>query len=637
MFSVSMFAITAGGDSIKVRMDFNENPWGMVTCDYGLNSKGKRTYNYPSYNPEESRLATTTVFEIPACGDKVTMTVTPSDLDETNYDNAMVRDENWNNNDIIETFLYTYTGSVATFKAPKGYRMAKVAIDTYRSWASGNLYSGEATGGLHVWGPDSAQVKYSEYAGVVTELPCWSGDAEEWSLPPVTGSTKFRYIDFWFLPLEETPAVKTITLPDGNTKEVYPVASMKVSVDGETERTFSFGSYKDSDYYAVDFGDGNLVVTKEIGKETATATTTAVSGIAKGDGTITIYADDDVYYLSTATGTSTTSNIQSVDLSGLKRIQQLSLGATEFASIDLSACESLTNFTAGKGTFKSIDFSKNANIKNINLSDGQVESVNVKGCANLDYVNVTNCKVQDLDLSDCPALTGVYAQNNGMKSIKFAETFNEGIKLANVYLNNNEFTELTIPVAIGTFEAANNKIAKISLVDCTKSCKIENNCLSIATLPVKPAGLNTATKIKKFTYAPQAPVELKMESDGTMDVSAHMLSIGELEAGQSATTVFTLVDAEGNEVAAEDYEIKDGKVTFNKALSNVHFVMTTEAYPKATGANAFVSVAFDVTAPTSIKVADVTKLSDTYNLNGVKVAAPVKGINIVDGKKLLVK
>lgn len=202
VFAMVSLCVSAENDSIKVRMDFNENPWGMATCPYFTKDNGKKSWGQPSYEPEEARLAKTTVFELPACGDKISVTVTPSDLDETDYDNALVRDENYDN-DQIETYLYMYIGSTMTFKAPKGYRMAKVAFDTYRSWASGGLYSGTATDGLHVWGPDSTKIRTYEMGGVEYKYDCWSGDAYEWSLPPVTSATRLRYIDFWFLPADE--------------------------------------------------------------------------------------------------------------------------------------------------------------------------------------------------------------------------------------------------------------------------------------------------------------------------------------------------------------------------------------------------------------------------------------------------
>ncbi|MBQ0023401.1 MAG: hypothetical protein KBT29_09215, partial [Prevotellaceae bacterium] len=199
-------------------------------------------------------------------------------------------------------------------------------------------------------------------------------------------------------------------------------------------------------------------------------------------------------------------------------------------------------------------------------------------------------------------------------------------------------TELTVPSAVATFEAANNKIAKISLVDCTKSCKIEGNCLTLATLPKKPAGLNTASKIKKFTYAPQAPLAVEEAvTTGKLDLSAQLTAVGELEEGE-ATTVFSFVDAEGNAlVEGTDYTMEGGVASFNNVFSNIHAVMTSEAFPKATDELAFTTTVFSVTTPVAIKNVATMNNGSIYNLQGVKVAAPVKGINIRDGKKIFVK
>lgn len=216
-FAMLSISASADNDSIKVRMDFNENPWGMATCPYRTNDNGRKSWSYPSYEPEAARLSKTTVFEVPACGDKISVTVTPSDLDETDYDNALVRDENYNNNDVVETFLYAFTGSKITLKAPKGYYMAKVAFDTYRTWASGGLYSGEATNNQHVWGPDTVKVRTSMATGVETKVDCWYGDSIEWSLPAVTSCTRLRYIDFWLLPCDgDATAVKAVVDDNDN-------------------------------------------------------------------------------------------------------------------------------------------------------------------------------------------------------------------------------------------------------------------------------------------------------------------------------------------------------------------------------------------------------------------------------------
>ncbi len=438
---------------------------------------------------------------------------------------------------------------------------------------------------------------------------------------------------------------------------VKPLVAMKVTVDGETERIFNFGTYKNSDFYAVDFGDGNAVVTNEIGNKTNTATATAVSGVAKGEGNITIYAENDsVFYFATSTGMSTTSPIESIDLSNLKLVQQMSIGGLAMQTVDVSACDSLRNFTSAKGELTTMDFSNNPELTSLNLTDNKLTSINIAKNAKLDQLTIYNNVLTELDLTANAAITGLYAYSNKLTSVKFAEgaalkTINlqknnlKEITLPTItgsssmlYLNDNELTELTVPSSVGTFEAHNNKLAKISLVDCTKSCKLENNCFTIATLPAKPAGLNTASKIKKFTYAPQAPMAVEATVNGKLDLSSQLTAVGELEEGE-ATTVYAFADAEGNALTeGTDYIVEGGVATFNASFTGIHAIMTSDAFPKATGDNAFVTTAFDVAAAVAIKnVANDAKSGNIYNMNGVKVAAPEKGINISNGKKFYVK
>lgn len=451
---------------------------------------------------------------------------------------------------------------------------------------------------------------------------------------------------------------KTITWPDGTSHEVKPVVTMKVAVDGETERTFNFGSYQNEAYYAIDFGDGELVVTDSIGYTTSTASKAAATGVAKGEGVITVYAEsaDDIWYFSTSTGMSTTSSIESIDLTNLKKVQQMSIGGAAVETMDVSACDSLRNFTAAKGALTAMDFSNNPELTSLNLTDNKLASLNISKNDKLDHLTVYNNELTALDLTANAAITGLYAYGNKLTSVTFAE--GAALKTINLndnalteialptitgsssmlYLNNNQLTELTVPTSVGTFEAANNKLAKISLVDCTKSCKLENNCFTIATLPAKPAGLNTASKIKKFTYAPQAPMTVEATVNGKIDLSSQLTAVGELEEGE-ATTVYAFADAEGNALTeGTDYTVAEGVATFNSSFTGIHAVMTSDAFPKATGDNAFVTTAFDVTSAVAINNIDKdSKSGNTYNVNGVKVAASEKGINIRNGKKFYVK
>lgn len=126
--------------------------------------------------------------------------------------------------------------------------------------------------------------------------------------------------------------------------------------------------------------------------------------------------------------------------------------------------------------------------------------------------------------------------------------------------------------------------------------------------------------------------------DNTLDLSSELTATGELAEG-TATTVYAFVDAEGTAlVEGTDYEMNNGVATFKKAFNSIHAVMTTDAFPKATGANAFVTTAFNVSVATAISFVNTDEKGNAYyTIGGVKSAMPVKGINISNGKKFVVK
>lgn len=453
---------------------------------------------------------------------------------------------------------------------------------------------------------------------------------------------------------------KTVKWPDGTDHEVYPVAVFRAQIDSVTVRSFSFGTYKDFDIYAVDFGDGNLVLTDTIGKTTSTATATAVSGVATGTGIITVYAENDsIWYFSTSAGMSKTSSIDSLDIKGLKNVQQMSLGAMAVDTIDLAGLDSLRTFTAANGNLKTIDFSGKKTLATINVSGNQLASINVTGCEKLDGLTIYDNVIEgELDLSTCPALTGLYAYNNKISAVKFAEgaTFKTLNLQKNaltaidmpaitgsssmVYLNDNQLTELDVPTSVATFDAKNNKIARISLVDCTKTCNIENNCLTIATLPKKPAGLNTATKIKKFTYAPQAAMEVaeSFDGDAELDLTDQLIAEGELEEGTDSTVFAMITNAGDTLKVGTDYEVVEpGKFKFLVAQeSPVHVAMLNAAFPKFTEAVPFVTTEFTVNVVDAVENTAVETENDVfYNIQGLPVVAPVtRGVYIKNGNKV---
>ena len=429
--------------------------------------------------------------------------------------------------------------------------------------------------------------------------------------------------------------------------EAKLAAVLNSEVNG-TERTIQLGTYRDSTFAWVDWGDGTLVKSDTLFHQNSKISSGNIKGAALGEGVIKIYCDSVWYF-----GTSSGDKLKSVDVSGLNTAHQISIGGAQLETIDLSKCDSLRVLSLTNNALKSLDLSANtlltsltANCSNeASKENSELTSIDLSNNTLLESLQLQNHKLTSIDLSKNTVLSQVYL--NGNKLYGTGPTFAPGLDISfmnlqdneltsfstasftnvkNLYISgnqlttldlsklkegsdlnvfNNQLTELDVPVKVKNFNATNNKLKRVTIVDATASCKLENNYLTIATLPQKPESLNTTSKIKKFTYVPQYPVALSdalFELDGktmktAFDLTPEATAIG--EGTEAQNTAFTFVTASGTElVEGTDFECKDNIFTFTKPQEEkVILKMQNPAFPKLADANAFIeSLPFSVNA-----------------------------------------
>lgn len=441
--------------------------------------------------------------------------------------------------------------------------------------------------------------------------------------------------------IEDNPAPKdipvTIVDGNGNSHETYVVATFKGEVGSEV--SLKLGVYDNFDIYGVDFGDGKIQVDTvcyqnggllgEDGKTkegTTHKSATEFKGTVAGNGLIVVYGKSDLWYV-VASGSAIPT---SFDQEKMKKVVQLNLSKVAVDAIDLTGLDDLEIFSFSQGSVQSVNVSNNAKLRNLTINNNSastfesvlasidltkntnLEQLNLMGAsadkpgklakldlskntkltnlyaqynaltevilpegAALTFINLQNNQLESIDLTKVKSFKDIYLNNNKLKAVDLSKL----TKGANLYLDGNQLTELTVPVSVKNFQANNNKLTKISLVDCTASCKLENNNLTIATLPTKPASLNTDSKIKKFTYNPQAEMEVT-PNEYVLDLSAQAKAQGELT--EEVATVFTVKAGDAALEAGKDYTIENGKITFLKDAKGVVVEMTSTAFPKLT-------------------------------------------------------
>ena len=142
--------------------------------------------------------------------------------------------------------------------------------------------------------------------------------------------------------------------------------------------------------------------------------------------------------------------------------------------------------------------------------------------------------------------------------------------------------------------------------------------------------LEPATAIKKGE-----PVVLYAPTEGTYDVS---VATAEPSALVGNELVYSTTDLEANGtqyvLAADNgtvgfYKANSGsKIYANKAFLNIGLVGAKNFYPILDGNEA--------TSIDSVELIDLNK-AEIYNLQGQKIASPVKGVNIINGQKVVIK
>ena len=394
--------------------------------------------------------------------------------------------------------------------------------------------------------------------------------------------------------IEDNPAPEVIpfTIEDanGNKYETTPIAIFNGEVG--TEVSLTLGVYDNYDIYGVDFGDGKIVVDTvcyqngglkdEEGKEKVGTThkaATTFTGTVAGKGLIVVYGKSDIWYLNLSGNAIPTS----FDQEKLMNIVQMTISGANVESVELPAMEQLTQFGFNNSPVKKVDVSKATALTRIDIInatqsayDPQLTEIDLSKNINLETVvlggnTYKKGMLTSLDFTNNTKLTQISAENNKLTSVTgIAPT------VKNIYLSNNELESLTFPefTVKGTI-------------------KIDNNKFTLATLPTKP----TITTTSKYTYAPQPAYQVAeaiTNANTVLDLSSQLTATGVLT--EPATTTFKILAGETELKVDEDYKVVEpGKFTFLKSQAEkVHVEMATEAFPKFTGKNAYVTTEFTV-------------------------------------------
>lgn len=414
----------------------------------------------------------------------------------------------------------------------------------------------------------------------------------------------------------------TVIEHEGTQYTVGVVATL-IGTPGQ-EVSVTAGTYADYDIYGVDFGDGEIITDSVF--KTNTKLTTFTSTV-KGEGLITVYGNSSVWYL----GLSGQAVPTSYDQRKLVRIQQLVMSNMALDELNVDALDSLRLLNFNNGQVNSINVTGNALLSNLTIKNdptyegpanplaaidlsqnaelaeliingssaenpGNLTSIDLSNNSKLNSVQLNNQKLANVVLptNQVPAngkgFWDFWAQNNQLTAVDFSKSaqvrnvhlennkltsviFTDVKSNANLYVSDNELTNLVVPGAVKTIEAQNNELESISIVDATSTLKVDNNHLTFSKLP--------AISGKTYTYEGQeATIEIALpfkQLDLTVEGKATKVKD---EAATPSTFTFKSVD--GDKVLVEGDDIKTdepGKFTFLRVNDAIYGVITNDAFP----------------------------------------------------------
>lgn len=408
-----------------------------------------------------------------------------------------------------------------------------------------------------------------------------------------------------------TEPYTTITL-DGHKYQTNLLATLQGTVGSEV--SILLGVYDDFDIFGVDFGDGDIqtdtVCNQNGGLKgedgltkpgTAHKGATEFKGTIAGTGIVKVYGKSDIWYLNITGDLIPTS----FDQPKLQNVVQMSISGSSAESVELPALPALTHFSFNNSPVKKVDVSKVPTLTSLTINHmtvaPQLESIDVTNNPELTYLSLQgnangNGALTSLDLTNNTKLEGIYVQYNKIKEIKLAASY-EKLGTFNASYNELEAVDPAAMPAVKWFDVRNNKIkgalnitsdkltnvyvnnnelTGVTVPDVTKQFYFDNNCMTLATMPALPAGMNTTNKKKQFHYQPQADMEVAPEG-AVLDLSAQASAKG-MEA-EAQATVFSLTAGNAALIEGTDYIINNGVITFLKDQTGVLVKMTNAGYP----------------------------------------------------------
>ena len=387
------------------------------------------------------------------------------------------------------------------------------------------------------------------------------------------------------------------------------------------ERTIELG-LKAAGKIKVDWGDGNLKEEEATGAYDGwDVPSTKFTGTPAGE--VKVYAEGLIYF-EAITKAVNNNGITAIDVTNATELEDLEVNSNNIVSIDLSKNTALKSLNIATNDLTSIDLSANTALTKVTMNDNKL--TDFKLANGVQTIYLSNNPLGTLDLSPYTTIKSLYALNCGLTSVNLGEN-----NVAKCYfsLNNNKLTTIDASkqteLKNGSLLLLNNNLTEVKLPAAVKALNVTGNKFTLASL----YALTNSSTITSLTAASMQDMVIADAINESIDLSA------QATLGTKASTIKWFLK-DGTELAeGTDYTVENGVYTFIKEQADSVYatLLNTEALPKLTTAiKTTLAKVTPVVANGINTVATGRKTGVVYNLKGQRIAAPRKGLYIMDGK-----
>ncbi len=297
--------------------------------------------------------------------------------------------------------------------------------------------------------------------------------------------------------------------------------------------------------------------------------------------------------------------LTSLDVSKNTELKELSCGFNQLTSLDVSKNTALTELDCGFNQLTSLDVSKNTELTELSCSDNQLTSLDVSKNTALTELSCGNVQLTSLDVSKNTALTKLNCSINQLISLDLSK--NTALTELDCSFNQLTSLDLSKNTALTELDCSDNQLTSLDLSKNTALTELDCYRNQLTSLDVS----KNAALTELYCY--------KNKIEGVaMDKLISSLPIRNTNDG--IFRVIMLSSTEENVCTTKQVAEAKKRGWISYCYENRW-------------------VEYEGSDPSSIGgvLQNITNEEPVFNLNGQRLDKPRKGINIIGGKKVIVK